>query len=234
MKIIKRAWLPFKLPELAIWFANFAMKFAEFATDLDFTAADVAKVNDWNATVQWLADAQAVSDANADGFRKFRENTLFGEKGDATPIEPSTALPTPPAAFAITIIELLVKLVDKIYDADKYSTEIGAQLGILPSKAEAIAPEDWTTTLTLKRTLLEMELEIDFTRGEADGIRIEYQYVGEETWNNAGNYIKRPAVVKIPPKSPNTPVSVRVRGRLLQGNTPVGQYSQTINATATP
>lgn len=234
MKIIRRAWLPTSLPELAIWFMNFAMKFAEFGPGLGFSGTEIDAVAEWNDTVQWIADSQETSDANAEGFRKFRENTLFGEKGDPVPVMPSTALPPPPPRVAVLIIEKLVKLVDRIELADSYSTELGVQLGIIPSKPAPIAPEEWSTTLTLKRVLPDMELEIDFVRGEADGIRLEYQYVGEETWNNGGNYPKRPAILRIPPKTPNAPVAVRIRGRLLKGNSVVGQYSATLNATAAP
>ena len=234
MKIIRREWLPTNLALLAIWFANFSMKFAEFATELGFTAADITKVSEWNATVQFLADAQKSSDTNAEGFRKFRENTLFGEKGDPKPIFPSTALPAPPAVFSERIILELVKLVDDIEDSDKYTTDLGAQLGILPIKPDPISPDDWATVLTLRRTLPDMELEIDFVKGEGDGIKLEYQYIGEDDWNSLGNFIKRPARVKIPQRTPNAPESVRLRGRLLKGNTPVGQYSESLNATAQP
>ncbi len=56
MKIIKRLWLPTKLDTLASWYANFTLKFAQFAAQLGLTA-DLASVNDDNLMIQWMADA---------------------------------------------------------------------------------------------------------------------------------------------------------------------------------
>jgi hypothetical protein len=233
MKFYRRAWLPLMLPELSVWFINFTLKLTEFADELGVSAETLKDVGDDRDTVKWLADAQAADAANSAGLRGFRDNTLYGEKNDAEPVAPVYVLPPPPAPLTKRVIERLLELVDDIQDAAAYSPEIGAQLGIVVPQGERLAPEDWTTEIKGK-ALPEMQLEIDFVRGEADGINLQFQYVGEETWQNGGNYPKRPAVITIAPKAPNAAQAVRIRGRLLKGNSPVGNYSDTINLVAAP
>ena len=233
MKFYRRPWLPLTLPELAVWFNNFASQLAKIAADFGITPAQLTTVNQDRDTVQWLANAQEAFDATGGSLRSFRDNTLYGEKGDADPIAPGFEMPEPPAQFSTRIIERLLDLVEDVLDADIYTPEIGALLGIVVPKTDPLAPEDWTTTLKGK-VLPDMQLEIDWVMGEADGICLQFQYVGEETWNTGGNYPKRPAILSIPPKTPNTPQAVRIRGRLLKGNSPVGQYSPEINLVAAP
>ncbi|HQU85447.1 MAG TPA: hypothetical protein PKY59_20060, partial [Pyrinomonadaceae bacterium] len=58
---IKRKWLPTTLAELAVWYANFALKLADYAGVLGISAATLAQVNQDNETVQWAARADGVS-----------------------------------------------------------------------------------------------------------------------------------------------------------------------------
>ncbi len=201
--------------------------------ELGVSADKIAELANDRDTVQWLANAQEAYGANGSGLRAFRDNSLFGEKGDAVPVAPVFVMPNPPTTFSKQIIERLLDLVEDIEDADAYSPDIGAQLGIVPAKAESLAPDDWTTKLKGK-ILPAMQLEIDFKIGEADGISLQIQYVGEESWENGGNFPKRPAILTVTPKLPNTPQAVRIRGRLLKGNSPAGRFSDTINLVAAP
>lgn len=72
LKIIKRNWLPRTLGALAPWFANFSLKFAQFAVELDLTSY-VERVAADNETVQWLLAAREAMDANDRGMTRFRD-----------------------------------------------------------------------------------------------------------------------------------------------------------------
>lgn len=234
MKFFKRPWLPTTLPALVVWYTNFVMKLNDFAVELGILPAVVQQIADDRDTVQWLANAQEVYEATGGGLRGFRDNTLFGEKGDADPVVPAFTMPAQPAQFQTRIIERLIDLVEDIQDSDNYSVEnIGVPLGIVVPHTDPISPDDWTTTLKGK-VLPDMKLEIDWLMGEADGVNLQIQYGEENTWENLGNFPKRPAILTITPRTPNTPQAVKIRGRLLDGNTPVGQYSPEIKLIAAP
>jgi hypothetical protein len=233
MKIYRRPWLPVKLPDLEVWFNNFSLKLSQFADELGISRDVTTGITEDRDTVKWLADSQAADEANGGGLRRFRDNTLFGRKGEADPVTPVYILPPPPAVYKTRIIERLLKLVDEIEAADNYSTGIGVQLGIIIPKPEMLVPENWTTRLKCK-VLSEMRLQIDFKRGESDGINLQILYPGEETWGSIGNFPKSPAIVTIAPKTANSPQAVRIRGKLLNGNTPVGEYSDLLDVVARP
>lgn len=233
MKFFKRPWLPTTLPALVFWYTNFVTRLNDFAAELGILPAVVAQMADDRDTVQWLANAQESFEATGGSLRSFRDGTLFNEKGDADPVVPSFTMPAQPALFQTRIIERLIDLVEDIQDSDNYTPGIGAQLGIVVPPADPVSPDDWTTTLKGK-VLPDMKLEIDWAMGKASGVNLQIQYGDENTWENGGNYPKRPAILTITPRTPNTPQAVKIRGRLLDGNTPVGQYSPELKLIAAP
>ena len=231
--MIKRrrlVWLPTTLEALAPWFSNFALKFAEFATDLGFTAADVTSINDDSLVVNWLLDAEEAFEANMEGFRKFRDESLYSEKGDTAPTDPVTVLPAQPAKLTAAIIERLVNLVERIQLADKYTDEIGAQLGILTTTPEQIAPENWKPEIKAK-AVPGGKIESSFVRGESDGILYETQIGAETVWTEKARFFKSPGTLTVGGDQPQT---VRIRARYLLDDEPVGQYSDIVQIVSTP
>lgn len=226
----QKKWLPRTLEALAPWYGNFALKFDLFAVDLGFAAADIASVNNDNLVVQWLLDAQTAFDANIDGFRDFRDETLYGEENDPKPNEPVTTLPSPPAVMTAAIIERLVNLVGRIKLAKNYTEDIGSQLGIIGSESESIAPENWKPTLKV-RVLAGGDASVEFVRGESNGILLEQQKGNETVWTKIGNFNSSPAGLHYEETAPQT---IRLRGRLLQKNDPVGEYSDIVQFVTNP
>ena len=223
-------WLPTTLEALAPWFSNFALKFAEFAAELGFTPADVTSVNNDALVVNWLLDAEQAFEANIVGFRKFRDETLFAEKGDAAPPFPLTVLPPQPATLTTAIIERLVNLVERIQLSDKYTGEIGAQLGILTTTPEQIAPENWKPEIKANAAP-GGKIENSFVRGESDGILYEMQVGAETVWTEKARFFKSPGTITVNGDQPQT---VRLRARYLLDDEPVGQYSDIIQIVSTP
>lgn len=215
---------------LAPWFSNFSLKFGQFAGELGFDAAEVTAVTNDNLVVQWLLDAEHAFEANLDGFRSFRDETLYAEKNDPAPAEPINVLPAAPAAFTTAIIERLVNLVDRIRLTDKYTDEIGMQLGIIGSESESIAPENWKPVLKVK-ALPGFQIQVDFIRGAASGILLQSEDDGADTWTEIGKFFSSPAIFTA---NGNVPKAVNLRGRLLEKNDPVGNFSDTVQIVTTP
>jgi hypothetical protein len=234
-KRIQRKWLPLGLEALAPWFANFALKFDEFAVKLGFVAADVTKVQNDNLMIQWLADAQAVAEANLDSFRKFRDESLYDEKGDPAPVDPSTALPPQPAVLTTEIIERLVKLVERIQLADTYTESIGAALGIITSPEGAISPENVKATMRLFPAQSGYELAIVIEgRGNADMADAQIRRQNSEQWTTVKTGTGKSLNVTIVPTTPGQPEKIEVRVRLFRKNEPYGQASDPAYVTVNP
>lgn len=226
----KLKWLPQTLEALAPWFANFALKFEHFAVDLGFSAADITSVNNDNLVVQWMAVAEVAFETNIDSFRDFRDETLYGEENDPKPNEPVTVLPSLPAVFTTAIIERLVNLVERIKLAKTYGEDVGSQLGIIGQTSDSVAPENWKPTLKVKVST-GGDVSVEFVRGEANGIVLEQKVGNETVWTKIDNFNSSPADLHYDGATPQT---VQLRGRLLQKNAPVGEYSDTANFVTNP
>lgn len=235
MKIIKKKWLPRTLEALAPWFANFAMKFDEFAVGLGFVAADVAKVQNDNLMVQWLANAQTVAEANLDGFRKFRDESLYGEKGDPAPVDPSTALPPQPAALTTNIVERLIKLVERIQIADGYTESIGAALGIVAAPEGSISAGEVKPTIQLFPAAGNYEAAIVVAgRGASDMFDVQARPMTSDTWTTVKSGTGKSIDFKLVPTTPGQPEKFLIRVQLLRKNQPYGQPSDPAYVTVAP
>lgn len=235
IKKIQRRWLPSSLEALAPWFANFALKFDEFALALGFVAADVTKVQEDDKMVQWLLNAQQAAEANLDAFRQFRDETLYAEKGDPTPIDPPTALPPQPAALTTTIIERLVKLVERIQIADNYTETIGEALGIVPASGGDVSPENVKPTIQLFPAQNNYEAAVVVSnRGNSDMFNVQSRTMTSDDWKTIKSGTGKTITVQLHPATPGQPEKFLVRVQLLKKNEPYGQPSDPAYVTVSP
>jgi hypothetical protein len=77
-------------------------------------------------------------------------------------------------------------------------------------------------------------VNVSFKKKFTNGIRVEIQVDNAATWSDAGRYYESPAELVIPENPQNLPRSVQVRARYVEGNTAVGQYSQTATVATQP
>lgn len=226
--IPSRRWFPLSLQARAAWFENFSRQFEEVGASLGFNAAKITAVANDNAMMQFLAEADIAVKAYEKAVMEFRQLITEGDIGDTLPQFPADPNLTAPASVPTGIFERLDRLVDQIENADAYTTEIGALLGILP-RGETETPVDELKPELKGRALPNYQPEISFTRGSTGGISIQIQRGNSDVWTDAGNFFKSPAILTITPTIPNTPEAVRIRARYLEGNTAVGEWSDTVN-----
>jgi hypothetical protein len=227
-------WLPRTLKGLAPWFANFSLKFGIFAATLNLTAY-VALVIKLNLMVQWLLAAQEAFDANEKGFNKFRDESLYSEKGDPAPASPITILPDPPDEFQTAIIEQLAELVEKIEAADNYTSDIGAQLGIVVPKGEGISPGAVKPSVKCFGALSGYEFSaVIFDRAEATMAEVEVRFAGSETWQSVKSFTGKSVNVKITPPVAGQSAQIQVRIQLYKNNEKYGQPSDAVYVTVNP
>ncbi len=233
--IIRRAWLPRNLPELAVWFANFAMKFNEVFAALGFTVAENTMVQKANATVQWINDVMGNLDATAAAIRSFRDQLLYGEKNDPKPLVPSTDLPTVPPDYLSSIIQFVDKLKDRIELADGYTPDIGAQLGIVPVKPDGISEDAVKPLLEAFAAFENYEFAVVVTgRAKADQNELQFRVMGQETWQTLKTFTGKSGNAQYQPTPAGQPVKLELRVQLYRNNQKYGQPSNPVYITLNP
>lgn len=235
IKTIRRIWLPTNLPDLAAWFANFALKFGGVYTLLGFTAGDNTIVQNDNASVQWLNEAMPVNESNSAALRSFRDLTLYGEKNEAPPTAPSMNLPPPPNAFTTAVIQRLVTLVDKIELADNYTPDIGAQLGIFPTKKEAIGAQSVKPTIKVTAAQNNYGFAVAVEdRGRSDLSDLQIRKLNQEKWESVKNFTGKTGTAQYKPEPEGAPVKIEVRIQLYRSNEKYGHASDPVYVTLNP
>jgi hypothetical protein len=235
LNIIRRKWLPLSLGALAIWYANFYLKFAQVAATLGLSG-QVAQVGKDNDSVQWLSAALEASDTSAASLRLFRDETLFGAKSDPAPAEPVNVLPEFPEAFQTAIITRLVDLVEKkIQTADNYTPDIGAQLGIVVPSSDPISPENLSVEGKYYPALSGYEMGVVvFNRGDAESADLEIRFDGSEVWKKIKTFTGKTVSIVIEPTTPGQPQRVQARIQLYRKNEKYGQPSPALYVTLNP
>lgn len=226
-----RSWFPRALQEQAAFIANFTRVFVEIAASLGFSAEVVARLEADNAVMQYLAQMDYNLKTYIKGFNSFRNN-LTGGKQRVTPKYPKINDISEPPIVPYGIFERLFKLADLIEASDGYSTIIGARLGILPQKQEALRREDLVLNLKI-REFPEGEIEIRFVKGRTSGVSLDYRYDGTQERHDLGRFFKSPVKLKLPMED-GKPVKIYVRGRYLLGNEEIGAYSNEFEVILIP
>jgi hypothetical protein len=234
IKVITRAWMPRALDQFAPWYANFSLKFAQFAAPLGL-ASDAPKVDEDNQTVQWLADADEVAKANLSGFRTFRDETLFADKNSTKPTAPVTNLPVEPAKVSWAIIQRLINLVERIELAPAYTSDIGAQLGIIPPIPGSISPADVKPTVQVFGAQSGYHFSVVIgSRAESNLWEVEIRRAGQEKWSVVKTATGKSVDVTIEPTIPGQPEQLQVRIQLQKNNADYGQPSDAVYVTVNP
>lgn len=77
-------------------------------------------------------------------------------------------------------------------------------------------------------------VQVKFVRGTTDGVVLETKVDNADTWSDAGRFFSSPAELVIPQNAQNLPRAVQVRARFVEGNSPVGQFSDIVTTATQP
>ena len=163
-------------------------------TDLGFTAADVTSVNNDSLVVNWLADADEAFEANSEGFRKFRDETLYSEKGDSAPT-------TSGDGFARSARDSddgdhrtarQSRRAHSNWRTNTYRRDRRAKL-VMHSDDEARTDRAGKLeTGDQSQSFAGRQVENSFVRGESDGILYETQIGAETVWTEKADIFQMP------------------------------------------
>ena len=229
------AYFPTSLQERAAWYKNFADVIQLIGASLGLTPAEIAQIVADDAMMQFLAAYDVTLNEYTSGVRSYRKVVTEGDIGGPAAVFPSDLTPTVPAAVPSGIFERLDAFVRRIRAAAAYTPVIGAQLGIIRKDvkggegAEGSQKPKISADVDPGNVVL-----VKFVRSGFDGVLIQTQLDNDATWNDAGRYIKSRAAITIPQNTEHLPRSVKVRARFLDGNDPVGDWSDIVVVQTMP
>jgi len=230
--IPSKRWFPTTTVDRAAWINNFARQFEAVALSLGFSVADVTSMNQDNEDFQAVARAITSADAFMAALRAFRVSLSEQKVGSPKPMFPTLTLTPPPNDVPAGIFQRLDERVRRVRAAAAYTDEIGALLKIIPIKSESIVDDELVPAIKAAARPGNV-VEVRFTRGETNGIFLQTRLDKEEKWNDAGRFVRSPAVLEIPDGT-GAPRAVQIRARYIIGNDPVGQNSDIVNVVTMP
>lgn len=131
---MKSRFLPLAEADRVVWLKNFSVKFPTYATTLNFTAADIAAVQ--NDTLMYEFIVNRVENLKTDlkklvDYKRSLSNGTIGSVIGSIPA-PTTA--TAPTSVGAGIFTRIGAIVARIKNHPQYTTAIGNDLGIIGSE----------------------------------------------------------------------------------------------------
>ena len=230
--IPSKNWFPMNLQDRAAWFGNFNSQMQDIGLTLGFVAGDLTALEADNDIIQFLAESDVSLSAYTDAVRNYRKGVTEGNIGERTPGLPANITLTSPGPVPTGIFERLDAMVKRVRVAPAYTDEIGALLGILITSGGGSRPTEIPPVL--KATVDPGNIiEVKFVKGDSSGAYIETN-VDNAGWSFADKAVKSPAIFDVPANPNNTPRGVQIRARYLDGNNPVGDWSDIVTVQTIP
>jgi hypothetical protein len=231
--IPSRTWFPSSLQERVAWFNNFNNQMQAIGTTLGFTAGELAALTADQQVMEFLGNTMPALVAYSKSVRDFKDEWTQGDIGDPASTFPADVSFTPPSPIPATgCFERLDQMVKRIRTAPAYNEETGSLLGIIPQKGDDLVEADMKPAIKPSATP-GSNIDVQFTRGQADGILIESKVDNAAGWNTEGRFLKSPFTISIPDGN-GMPHSVQLRARYFIGNDLVGVYSEIYTIITTP
>ncbi len=221
-------WLPSREDELAAWFMNFARKVPEHQDRLDLGPVDVIGVAADGAVVHSAVAAVRLAKTRLREWLDFKNLELYGR--GATPAVPAPAAAGPVEPVAPGIVRRTRRLVARIKTHRNYTESIGEVLGLIGADDET--PDEVLPTGSVK-VLPGFRVEVGFVKGRFDGVDIESRRRHGTRWVHLAFDSYSPYVDNRPPLTAGQPERRHYRLRYRDNDVPVGDYSETLSATAT-
>lgn len=221
-------WLPSRLADQATMFENINTKIDTYSGTLGLTVPQVTAIKRICSQFDGAFTYTEQCRATILGVVQWRDDIFKGSpQGDAAPNAPT--FPDPPivAGGKIGIINEFRDLRDIILAAPGYTDTIGQDLMIVGGGAGGgpSAPIGEATPDLNVHVATGYEVNIAGAMRGMDAMRIEYQRNGDSSWDLVGFLTRTPGVVIISPHTPGEPEAGRIRGRYIQANAPIGNYS---------
>lgn len=224
---------PFPRSELDInvLLQGLAVKVPPNQATLGLTAGDITALTENAANFDYLVNvAQQVSDSKQ-AFTDFKNDMFYGEPG-FSPALPTFPTIVTPENRTSGIVPWLRAFIKRIKAAPGYTEQMGEDFGFIVDNPDPFNPGDIIPELKVK-AMVDDQIEIKFSKQGLDALRLDWRPAGTEDWQNAGVFTSSPAIYQHNSPGKN-PQAIELRGRLLEKNNPVSQYSPVYQVVTIP
>lgn len=220
----KSNYVPRSDKDKVVWLNNFASKFAQVATGLGFTAADVTSVSNDAAMFSYLINQVEVYTTAKEqrvDYKNLIKDGPLGKPGGALPVAPAAG--TVPTVVQPGIFARIAQLVPRIKNSATYTEAVGKDLGIIGAEQ----PFDPATMKpVIKLAMMGGQVEVQWVKSEADAIRIE---------TDKGSGWQLLSIDTVPHYTDTTPITGpalwKYRAMYLIADELVGQWSDVASIT---
>jgi hypothetical protein len=226
-------YLPRKESDLLPWFDHFSLKFAAYESTFGMAAEQMAqKVRQDYLWLNYCAQQVLLFNEEVRQRVEFRDLMRDGPLGaTATPLPdvgsnfqpPSVPMPAP------GIIPRLRALVQRVKAHPAYTSAIGVDLGIEPGTV--LLPQK---PMGVAEPLPGSVVALRFTKSGHGAMLVESRRNGETAWLPLGTFMRSPARDTRAPLAAQMPEMRDYRFRFVDGDEPVGEYSDLVRITTQP
>jgi hypothetical protein len=230
-KIMTRpGWYPRALAERAAWHSNFAKQAGEQGAAVGLNVEDIADIELDSSVVQYLNTTNEYLEAEMKSWRDARDAFFEQETVAPAPAIPAFNITVPPVGAIAAIIVRTVKFADKIELSDNYSEAVGKAFGIVATKPEP--PPIDNVKPTLKAAAKgDWKVALRVSLKGFDGVKLEMRRDGDTAWTSLGMYPSGEIIDDTATFAPDKPETRSYRAVFVKKNTPVGEYSDTVEVT---
>ena len=217
------------------WFSNWKLEFTALAPGLGFTAAEIGAITneaDW-AIFACLSASDAQSYAVA--WATWRTQLLEDDSTDPVGPVPTTTMPSVTLGVMPMrgIIHRYLGYIRRVKASPGYTGAIGDQLRINPGASPAPDPATAKPLLAAAPQAMS-RIRIDWQRSGSDGVDLQGQRDVETEWTSLGVKTSGTFTDARPPLLAGKPEVRRYRAIFIQGDLPVGLWSDVVTVVAAP
>ncbi len=218
------------------WLDNSIVRMNEHATTLGVSAGDKTKFTDWCNMAKDACAGLSNAVTNADSWRDYREELLYGTNVDSTPL----TRPIDNSTLALVLVEpLLPGAMTRIRDflqslkrKQAWSVSIEADFRLTPLVSEINT--DTAKPEGKSKTTAGAVVMLTWVIGPFDAVLIEWQLDGADTWSSLGNITGRKFTHTAALAVAGKPEARHYRIRFVVENNPVGEWSDVLTVTVRP
>jgi hypothetical protein len=224
-------WLPHSEGNFVTWFINWNNKLISYSVLFGLSAGDLLSVANDLLALQFLVSISAIFKAKTQDINLYKFALIHGPG----PIGSFPGNPTLPATPASPVLADMIARIDimvaRLKAHSSYTAVIGEDLGIESPAAGPPSPGTPSGEATAQPN---SEVRLAFVKGDWSGIYIESQRGAETAWTPLGFDMHSPYVDTRAPLVAGQAEQRRYRIRFLDGDTPVGPWSDVISVSTIP
>ncbi len=224
-------WMPSTRAGKNAMFTNFLAKIDGYQATLSLTDEELGKLRTICNSYTLIYDKTEQIRATNQDLTSWQDAMFSGKpRGSAAPASPVFTTITLPSDAFIGILDEFRELVGFIKNNPAYTENIGIDLMIVAGDEDPDWLADAHPELKLA-TKNDTQVEVNFIKGDASSVEIQYRTVGMQTWNFADKSTTSPVVVSPQFPTPGQPEKFEYRGVYLVKNERVGNWSPIYSIT---